>query len=330
MMNKPVLLKKQAPAPVIGEPLHLKYRPKTFSDVIGQDGTVHSLLGLVDGKRAPHAFLFTGPSGVGKTTLARLIASYYRCKGPNIIEVDAARYSGIDAMRELLTGARYAALGENPTKFYIVDECHALSKATWNTLLKGVEEPEDHVYWAFCTTEPDKVPSTIRTRCHSYDLKPVHWETIAEYLTTVAKTEDMLVSEEFIDMAARRAMGSVRQALVYLSMLNGVKEKEQALALLEQADDGEKSPAIVLARMLVSGKGASMLNALKLIKEMDDVNPESIRLTVLNYTAAVMLNSTTDKAAAQMAAILQAFSGPFNASERQAPLLLAVASVFLE
>lgn len=311
-------------------PLHLKYRPQSFADVIGQDAVVANLVQLFKERRVPHSFLFTGPSGTGKTTLARIIAGSLGCIHGGVIEVDAARYSGIDAMRELLVGAQYQSLGGdgNRCKFIIVDECHALSKATFQTLLKTMEEPAEHLYWALCTTESDKVPETIRTRCHAYDLKPVKWDLLAEYLGGVATEEKLSVPAEFIDIAARRAQGSVRQALVYLSMLVGITTKADALRVVEEADEQADGP-IALARMLVSGRGASWAGAQKLIEGMDGTSPESIRITVVRYAAAVLAKEASEKKAVPLLAVIQAFSVPCNSSEGMAPILLAVGSLLL-
>ena len=145
-------------------PLHIKWRPQKLNDVISHAFVVSSLKALLKEKECPHSFLFTGPSGVGKTTLARIVASYLEAA---VLEIDAATNTGIDAMRAVQDMARYKAI-DNEKRVVIIDECHALSKQTWQSLLKIVEEPPAHLYWAFCTTEPDKVPATIKTRCVQY------------------------------------------------------------------------------------------------------------------------------------------------------------------
>jgi len=323
-----LIKKREVPQPF--EPLHTKHRPKTFEEVVGQDAAVTNLARLFDAGRVPHSFLFTGPSGCGKTTLARIVAAKLECLDNSVIEVDAARYSGIDAMRELLIGAQYQSLGDSRRKFYIIDEAHALSKATWMTLLKNVEEPQPHLYWAFCTTEPEKVPDTIRTRCHAYDLKPVKWDLLAEYLSAICLEEKLHVQTEFIDIAARKAQGSVRQGLVYLSMLDGITQKDEALRLVEDAEAQTEGP-IMLARLLVSGRGVSWDAARKIIEGLDGVSPETIRLTVLNYATAALQKESGEKNAIRLLAVVQTFSslGNCNQSERMAPILVAVGSLLL-
>lgn len=308
------------------EPLHIRYRPKSFDEVIGQDAVVASLTRMFKDRDVPHCFLFTGPSGTGKTTLARIIAWAQRCDPANLIEVDAARFSGIDAMRELLTGAQYAPLTESAVRFIIVDECHALSKATWQTLLLSTEQPAPHLYWIFCTTEPDKVPQTIRTRAIAYDLKPIKWDVLAEYMENIARHEKLQVKREFIELAARRAMGSVRQALVFLTILNGIVDQADAVRLVEGAEAGEGA-VIDLARMIATGKNFSWATARKLLENLSDTSPETIRLTIVNYTAAALLGSDDMKAAQRYLAVLNAFSAPCNPSERMAPVMLSIGSL---
>lgn len=127
-------------------PLHVRLRPLELDGVIGQDAVVNSLVSLLEGNAVPHAYLFTGPSGVGKTTLARILARMTDCDDANIMEIDAATNSGIDNMRLVTQLAQYRGIGSSPNKFIIIDECHALSKATFQSLLLAIEEPPPHVY----------------------------------------------------------------------------------------------------------------------------------------------------------------------------------------
>lgn len=305
--------------------LHTKYRPDTLKEVLGNSHVVASLAKLFSSKKIPHAFLFTGPSGTGKTTLARIIA---RELNTEPTEIDGARFSGIDNMRDILTGSQYTALTSEGRKVYIIDECHALGKGTWQTLLKSVEEPPEHVYFILCTTEPDKVPQTIRTRCHRYDLKPVPWEQISDTLQTVAKQEGLKIPGEIVDLAARKAEGSPRQGLVYLSMLRGIVKKEDALRILDEAPQGEEDVPIALARMLC--KGCTWAQVQSLLQDAQDIPVEGTRLVVLHYATSCLKSAKSEKNAAQYLAVMDSFSGTWNPSEKLAPLYLAIGRLLLE
>lgn len=318
-----------APATPAGEreKLHVKWRPKTLADVWGQEHVTTNLQALFESGRVPHTFLFTGPSGTGKTTFARICAAMTECS--DVIEHDAARFNSIQAVRALVESAQYASLGENPRKFIIIDECQRISSAAFDVLLKSTEEPAAHLFWAFCTTEPDKIPKTLHTRAHAYGLKPLPWDMLADYCEQIAKAEQINVPKEFIEIAARRADGSPRQALVYLSMLEGITERAHALQIVEDYEAQEAGP-VELARMLVSDKGASWARASELLRKLsEEHSPETIRLTVLNYTTAVLLKEQGEKQAGKLLAIVQAFSVPCSAGERMAPLLLAVGGLLL-
>lgn len=321
------LVRRSQPAPKTPSvPLHIKYRPQTLDDVVGQDHVTTNLAQLFESGRVPHTFLFTGPSGTGKTTLARIIASMVGCS--DLIEHDAARFNSIQAVRSLVDGAQYAGLGDNSGKFLIIDECQRISTSAFDVLLKSTEEPAEHLYWAFCTTEPGKIPKTLRTRAHAYDLKPVMWDLLADYLGAISEQEKLHVQKDFIDIAARKAEGGVRQGLVYLSMLDGITDRAQAMRLLEEYDAQEEGP-IQLAKLLV-GKGATWEKAMTMLAKFADVSPESIRLTVLNYATAAARNEMNEKSAARLLAIVGAFSTPCDASERFAPLVLAIGGLLID
>ena len=140
-----------------------KYRPQSWKQVIGQDAAIKSLRATLKAG-GKHGFLFTGPSGVGKTTVARILAAAVGCEAHNLLEIDAATHTGIDAMRAVSEGVAYKAFGDSPVKVMIIDEAHSLSKAAWQSLLKVVEEPPEHAYWVFCTTEPGKIPPRSEER----------------------------------------------------------------------------------------------------------------------------------------------------------------------
>ena len=242
---------------------HTKYRPTSFNEVLGQAAIVKSLERVVKDNRA-HTFLFCGPAGTGKTTLARLLAAAFGGVGTNLYEYDGASKSGAEDMRQLVSNLYYKAVGLTPVKFVIIDEAHKLSSAAWDVLLKPTEEPPSHVYYAFCTTNVGKVPKAIITRCLKYDLKPLKEDEILDLLCSVIDTEKLSINEEIIEIISEEASGSPRQALVFLEACVGVKSASEAREIIKTA--GFQKEIVDLARWLVSGQKRTWAEAMRLVK----------------------------------------------------------------
>lgn len=302
------------------EPFHTKYRPQELKDVIGQDPVVASLSKTLTGRAVPHAFLFTGPSGCGKTTLARIIGTELDCE---VIEVDAATNTGIDSMREILDSLRYAAFGNKKNRMVIIDECHSLSKAAWQSMLKAIEEPPEHVYFSLCTTESSKVPATIVTRCASYQLVSVRRADLFDLLNMVCRAEKIDPPDDIVRAAVEYADGSPRKALMGLSMVHDLDSLDEAQEVLSQhVSDRE---VIELCRLLID-RSLTWEKAMKVIAGLKDENPESIRLVIVNYVTSVLLNSKS-KEAPRLLDVLGQFQQPCNSSEKFAPIVLAIGNL---
>lgn len=309
--------------------LHNKYRPTKLNQVVGQDDVIRSIKNVLS-KDTSHAFLFSGPSGVGKTTLARIIASKVKCEPINIVEIDAATFTGIDAMRDITSTLHFKAFGSKPNKIIIVDECHSLSKQAWQSILKAIEEPPPHIYWALCTTELGKVPDTIKTRCLHYALNLIHKDEIYNVLLTISEKEQILetsVGNNILELISNEAEGSMRQAIVNLSMCADCITVKEAATLIH-ASHGEKH-VIDLCRWLASGQSQNWKKATSILKHLEGQNPESIRIQVVNYFAKVAMSSK-EKTAKRSFLVMDCFSGPFNQSEKLAPVIMAVASIIYQ
>lgn len=210
-----------------------KYRPQSFAEVYAQDHITQILHNAITGNRIAHAYLFTGPRGVGKTSMARIFAKNLNCvEGPtvtpcnkchncleitagtsnDVIEIDGASNTSVEDIRELQRELLYAP-SQSPWKIYIIDEVHMLSKSAFNALLKTLEEPPENVLFIFATTEPFRVPPTIISRCQRYDFKRIPIDAIVKRLKELMKAENITIDAESLHLIARKADGSLRDAL---------------------------------------------------------------------------------------------------------------------
>lgn len=212
--------------------LYRKYRPQAFSDVIGQEHVVQTLTNSIKSKNISHAYLFSGPRGSGKTTIARLFAKAINCVSPNgaepcnkcsscteimggnsidLIEIDAASHTGVDDVRQLIEGIKFSPV-KSKYKIFIIDECHQLSKAASNALLKTLEEPPAHAIFLLATTESHKMLATILSRCQKFDFKRLQVAEIIKKLEFIAKKEGVKFDESALSLIALNSRGSFRDA----------------------------------------------------------------------------------------------------------------------
>ena len=216
-----------------------KYRPSKFDEVIGQDHVIRTLSNAIRLERVHHAFLFTGARGVGKTTMARALARALNCEsGPtaqpcgacslcdeiaagtsiDVLEIDGASNTGVDSVRDLRDNVRFLP-AKARTKIYIIDEVHMLSTAAFNALLKTLEEPPSHVKFIFATTEPQKIPITILSRCQRFDFRKVGSQELTQHFESVLKSEGVTLSDRAVAAVVRQARGSVRDGMSLLDQV---------------------------------------------------------------------------------------------------------------
>ena len=271
-----------------------KYRPKKLSEIIGQEETCKIIKGSIKLNRLPHAFLFSGTRGVGKTTIARIISKIVNCekidlsnpepcgecascisiseeKNMDVVEIDAASRTGVADVREIIENLNYKAV-EVKKKIYIIDEVHMLSKAAFNALLKTLEEPPEDIIFIFATTETDKIPVTIMSRCQKFELRRIDTSRLSDFLIEVSKKEDFELGEESALLISQASEGSVRDALSILDnvlsrgtpiLLDTVKEvlglsdNNLVIDLFEYLCEGDIKKALLKFEEIYT-KGASL------------------------------------------------------------------------
>ncbi|MEY2664230.1 MAG: hypothetical protein RIT04_38 [Candidatus Parcubacteria bacterium] len=214
--------------------LYRKYRPQLFTETIGQDHIITALEGAIEQKRVAHAYIFAGTRGTGKTTFARIFARALKISDNDVYEIDAASNRGIDDIREIRDGVNVHPF-ESPYKMYIVDEVHMLTKEAWNALLKTLEEPPAHVIFVLATTELEKIPDTIISRCQVFAFKKPSRELLKNLVIGVAKKEGYSLESGAAELIALLGDGSFRDTLGTLQKVIGSAEgKKIAIAEAER------------------------------------------------------------------------------------------------
>ncbi len=273
-----------------------KWRPKDFSDTVGQEHVLQALINALDSGRLHHAYLFTGTRGVGKTTIARILAKALNCeKGVtsepcgecsacreidegrfvDLIEVDAASKTKVDDTRDLLDNVQYAP-ARGRYKVYLIDEVHMLSKSSFNALLKTLEEPPPHVKFLLATTDPQKLPVTVLSRCLQFNLKRMTPRLISDRLVHICQAESIKFDAAALALLARAADGSMRDALSLLDQAIaycGGKIDEAQVALMLGTIDREHVSRLL--RLLADNNAKGIVDA---IREIDEQFPDYSRL----------------------------------------------------
>ena len=336
--------------------LYRTHRPATFADVVGQEQVTKPLEEVVKSKKIGHAYLFAGSRGLGKTSVARIFAAAIGCIENDLYEVDAASNNSVEDIRALTEGV-YTLPFQSPYKVYILDEVHMLSKGAWNAFLKTLEEPPAYAVFILATTELEKVPETVQSRCQVFEFKKPTRAVLARMTAAVAKKEGYTLAPDAAELIAMLAEGSYRDALSVLQKVfagadekklsrgmveaaTGAPKREQVHALISALAQGERGKALAAIES-ASKAGADMKLFLELVLE-------ALRATLLIRYAADLRAPLADELGADEFAALETFAKEkgithttmlafLNAAERiryapipVLPLELAVLELFPE
>ncbi|HTF99912.1 MAG TPA: DNA polymerase III subunit gamma/tau [Nitrospirota bacterium] len=322
-----------------------KWRPQVFEEVVGQGHITRTLQNAIVSGRLAHAFLFSGPRGVGKTTTARILAKALNCvQGPtptpcgkcdscletaagtsvDVIEIDGASNRGIEHIRELRETVKYAPVG-GKYKVYVIDEVHMLTNEAFNALLKTLEEPPPHVIFIFATTEPQKIPATIHSRCQRYGFKRVSLHEIIDRLRVIAKAEGIAVSDQGLAMIARAAEGSMRdsqslldQAVSYSGMTVRDEDIQTTLGAVAQ------ERLLEFASSLIARDAAGLLKQTDALLEQGQDIRQFLSAVIehLRNLMIVKITSHPEQIIELPAADLEALSRQAGDADREQLLLL--------
>jgi len=293
----------------MSESIYRKYRPKNFSKIIGQEHIVRTLTNAIKNDRIGHAYLFTGPRGTGKTSIARILAKTVNCekskeaiscekcpackvinegRSLDIIEIDAASNTGVDNIREL---RETVALPPTSLKYkaYIIDEVHMLSTGAFNALLKTLEEPPRHVIFILATTEIHKVPETIISRCQRFDFSRLPIQNIIEKLSLIAKEEKIKIEKEALEMIALSAEGGMRDAESLLSQIISLEDKNITVSEVKEITGATDRKFVEeLARLIIEKNSTSAISRINSLLE-EGYDLQVFNKSFINYLRQLML-----------------------------------------
>ncbi len=296
--------------------LALKYRPKDFSDLIGQEYLVETIQKSIEQNKIPNAYIFTGIRGVGKTTTARIVAKMLNCtvfdgenkpdlqkcdqalaitedRHPDVIEIDAASNTSVENAREIIENVKYnPVLGKY--KVYIIDEVHMLSKSAFNALLKTLEEPPPHSKFIFATTEISKVPVTILSRCQRFDLRRIEKKELANFLEKIALKEDISLEKEALNLITKASDGSVRDSLSILDQANIFKSGNEikAAEIINMLGFAKMGDLYTLSKNILENNLSDLMSMLNDMYERGSETSKIIEdlMSIINWSCKLKIN----------------------------------------
>ena len=301
----------------MNETLITKYRPGDFDEIWGHEDIINALQRALKSTVCPHAFLFTGPSGVGKTTIARILGKHINAE---ILPFDAASHSTKEDALRLAELGQHFALGGAKARLLLIDEIHALSSAAFQSLLLILEEPPAHLYFALCTTELQKVPETILTRCYHVALRALKDREIEELLSAICDAEAWKIDADVLQLIVQSSTGQPRKALSLLQSCHDAPSREEARRIVSLLDDS--SALVDLLKVLLSGK-----KDWSIIQPLLETLPDDFDNSVIAGTRYIIgaMTKQKDSAKALMAwNLLNALTFPTSTFDKKAHFVVSI------
>ena len=284
--------------------LDKKYRPSTYNVIVGNKSLLESLKKITSrDSKLPSSILLTGPSGCGKTTLSRIIATEIGSK--DIQELNISNTRGIDDAREIIKKCRFKSLKGN-SKVINLNEVHEATKNFQHAILEILEEPPKGVLFILCTTEPEKLLKTIKTRCTTFKVSSLTSREIEKLVNYVLEQEEKELSEETVKLISKSCEGSARAALVMLDSVIGLENEEEAKEIIDNYVGSENAEIKELCYYLLQNKRPSWDNIKKILSKLD-IEPESARYAILGFLNSAMLKSWSKRSTEEISSLIEIF-----------------------
>ena len=285
--------------------LHIEYRPESLDEIIGNQETIEGLRSVLSREHPPSTFLFTGPGGTGKTTLARIVAKMLNVDDADFLEQNASNDRGIDAIRKIIDNLKFSPL-HGDRKFILLDEAHMLTKPSQEALLKTLEEPPPYVHIAICTTNPEALKQTFKRRCHTYELEHLTYNDLMKLIRRTLKAEKInpkkfkrAVAEKIVEVAD----GSAGQCMKILDMVIDMSDANKAIKQIESVGFGAGSAEVIDICRILSDYNINNQTRWKKLKDIlkeFKTDGESARRPILAYLEKVLISTDSLEIALRM------------------------------
>jgi len=283
-------------------PLHIDYRPRDLDEFFGGDSIKNGINSVLNREDRPHAFLFSGMHGCGKTTLGRIVKKMLGCSDFDFLEINGAEASGIDTIRRLKNLSRFSPM-KGPVKVFLIDEAHMCTGQAKDALLKELEEPPDHVFYILCTNQPEKLLPTIKSRCTEFRVGPLSVVDTKRLLNWILKEENIKVPDSVLKEIVKASEGIPRQAVKILDAVIDLDEEESALEVIRGYSSFSEKETIDLCRAIFK-EGSNWQEVSSILQKIGNENPERIRQSIINYGKTVLLRSGSTSVGIKMAEFL--------------------------